>query len=122
MYKLCKGRLTSWKLDIVTPGRPFKPLNDTSFDSCVFKKSYPRALTVTLLLAMVQVNSGLWIKYVANEANLRIVSECHSVSIRLAESWAHPFSSVIVRVALVSRSGVPSFAKAQMGGNAIVAI
>ena len=49
----------SWKLLIVTPGRPLKALNETSFESETLSNMVPRAVTRSLDVEIVQVKFDL---------------------------------------------------------------
>jgi hypothetical protein len=61
----------SWKLLIVTPGRPLKAFKVTSLLSETPSKIVPRAVTRSLLVWIVQVKLGLCKMNVANVVNLR---------------------------------------------------
>ena len=49
----------SWKLLMVTPGRPLKALNETSFESETLLNMVPRAVNWSLDVEIVQVKLGL---------------------------------------------------------------
>lgn len=60
----------SWKLPIVTPGRPLKALKAMSLLRETPSKTVPRAVTRRFLVYIVQVKLGLCKRNVANAVNL----------------------------------------------------
>lgn len=64
----------SWKLLIVTPGRPLNAFKVTVFDNETPLNIVPRAVTLREEVEIVQSKLGLWSKYVANEVNLTFKS------------------------------------------------
>lgn len=60
----------SWKLLIVTPGRPLNAFKVTVFDIETPLKIVPRAVNLREEVEIVQSKLGLCSKYVANEVNL----------------------------------------------------
>lgn len=60
----------SWKLLIVTPGRPLKALKDTTLLKDTWSKIVPKAVTRRLGVDIVQSKVGLWSKKMAKEVNL----------------------------------------------------
>jgi hypothetical protein len=64
----------SWKLLIVTPGRPLNALSVTVFDIETPLKIVPRAVSLREEVDIVQSKLGLCSKYVANDVNLVLLS------------------------------------------------
>lgn len=63
----------SWKLLIVTPGRPLNAFKVITFDRETPLKIVPRAVTLRDEVEIVQSKLGLCSKYVANEVNLALL-------------------------------------------------
>jgi hypothetical protein len=62
--------LGSLKLLIVTPGKPLKALNETTFDNETLSKMVPSAVRRNLLVEIVQSKLGLCNKKVAKSVKL----------------------------------------------------
>ena len=60
----------SWKLLMVTPGKPLKALNEIVFDKDTLSKIVPRAVSLNFDVDIVQSKLGLCNKNVANSVKL----------------------------------------------------
>ena len=61
----------SWKLLMVTPGKPLKAFRVIVFVKEIPSKIVPNAVSRRFDVDMVQSKLGLWSKYVANDVNLK---------------------------------------------------
>jgi hypothetical protein len=69
----------SWKLLIVTPGRPLNAFKVIVFDKETPLKIVPRAVTLRDEVEIVQSKLGLCSKYVANEVNLTLLISFYNI-------------------------------------------